>query len=306
MSDDTVLRLGIWGNLTLDELDRNGVRIVRPGGSALFSSLSGVCLGAKVSIVSNVGKDYPRRVLAEIKRKGINITGVKGFESNTTRFRISYSRNSRSLEVIHPGERLVPNRSSAILDAIHLGAVFGEIGLDMLTHARQRCKFLSVDVQGLLRAVDARGRVRLVRRNIDRFLSECDLLKATEQEARVLAPGKTLLSSAKLLLRKGADYAIITRGERGALLVGKDGSAVQMPSIPKGRVVDPTGAGDIFIGSWVTTFQSVGDARWGGAVGAAFASLSVRGIGLSKFRFSKSELFRRASWAYNHSKHVSN
>ena len=300
------MRLGVWGNLTLDELDRGGVRVVRPGGSALFSSLSAARLGAKVSIVSNVGTDYPRKLLPELKERGIDVSAVKEFDGNTTRFKISYSGNLRSLELIHPGKELGSNQGPASFDAIHLGPVFGEVGLDALARARNSCKFLSVDVQGLLRAVDARGRVRLVRKNIDSFLSECNLLKATEQEARILAPATSLFSSARRLLRKGAEYAIITRGPRGAVLVGKGSKAIQVPSIPKSRVIDPTGAGDVFVGSWVTTFQSVRDPCWAGAVGAAFASLSVRAIGLAKFRFSRVELFRRASWAYDHSKSVEN
>jgi sugar/nucleoside kinase (ribokinase family) len=84
----------------------------------------------------------------------------------------------------------------------------------------------------------------------------------------------------------------------------KDGGALHIPSVPEGKVVDRTGAGDIFIGSWLATFLAFKDPFWAGAVGAAFASLSIRGFGLSKFRFARRELFRRASWAYNNSRLV--
>ena len=300
------MRLGVWGNLTLDELDRKGVRVVHPGGSALFSSLSAASLGAKVSIVSNIGKDYPRRTLADFRERGIDVSRIKKFDGKTTRFRISYSGNQRSLELVNRGKNLGMNSISGSLDAVHLGPVFGEVGRDALARAKRCCKFVSVDVQGLLRTTDPHGQVRLVRRNIDLFLSKCNLLKATEQEARVLAPATTLLSTARRLLRKGAEYAIVTRGPEGALLVGRDGTGIQMPSMPKTKAIDPTGAGDIFVGSWVTTFHAVKDPRWAGAVGTAFASLSVERSGLAKFRFSSAELFRRASWAYLHSKSVVN
>jgi len=69
----------------------------------------------------------------------------------------------------------------------------------------------------------------------------------------------------------------------------------------RGRVVDRTGAGDIFIGSWLAIFMALKDPFWAGAVASAFASLSIRGFGLSKFRFARRELFRRASWAYKNS-----
>jgi len=148
------------------------------------------------------------------------------------------------------------------------------------------------------------GFVRLVRKNVNPFLSKCNLVKATEEEARVIAPASTIVATARRLLSQGAQYAIITRGRSGSLLVKKYGSAFLIPSVPEREVVDLTGAGDIFIGSWLATFMFVEDALWAAAVGAAFASLSVRGTGVSKFQFDRTELFRRASWVYEKSRLV--
>ena len=298
------MRIGVYGNLTLDEFDRNGKHVVRPGGSALYSSLAAAYLGARVSVFSNIGRDYPRSVLSLVKNRGIDVSGVKKLEDHTTRFRISYGTDSRKLELIHPGQKLKPTRSPSSLQAIHLGPVFLEVGLDTLDYARRHSKFLSVDIQGLLRTEGPKGLVRLETKRIDPFLSKCNLVKATEDEARVLAPAPTIVSTARRLLRKGARYVIITRGRSGSLLVEKEGPALHLPSVPESRVVDLTGAGDIFVGSWLTAFLSTGDASWAGAVGAAFASISARSIGASKFRFAREELFRRASWAYDNSRLV--
>ena len=299
------MRIGVYGNLTLDELDRNGKPIVRPGGSALYSSLAAVSLGARVSVFSNIGRDYPNRILSLIKSRGIDVTGVKKFEGLTTRFRISYLGDSRKLELIHPGQRLKPADRPRSLEAIHLGPVFMEAGLDVLNYARHHSPFLSLDMQGLLRTLDRDGSVRLVRRNIGPFLSKCNLVKATEEEAHVMAPAAaTTVATARRLLHKGAQFAIITRGRSGSLLVRKDGDALHIPSVPESKAIDLTGAGDIFIGSWLATFLALKDPLWAGAVGAAFASLSVRGFGASKFRFAREELFRRASWVYKNSRLV--
>jgi sugar/nucleoside kinase (ribokinase family) len=298
------LSLGVYGNLTLDELDRNGKLMVRPGGSALYSSLAAASLGARVSVFSNIGRDYPKDILSMIKSRGIDVTGVKKFDGPTTRFRISYRGDSRKLGLIHPGQRLMPAYRLGSLEAIHLGPVFMEVRLDLLNHARHHSRFLSLDVQGLLRTLDRDGFVRLVRRRIGPFLAECNLVKATEEEARVMAPAATTVGTARQLLHKGADYVIITRGASGSLLVTKDADALHIPSVPESRVVDRTGAGDIFIGSWLAIFMALKDPFWAGAVASAFASLSIRGFGLSKFRFARRELFRRASWAYKNSKLV--
>jgi sugar/nucleoside kinase (ribokinase family) len=298
------LSIGVYGNLTLDELDRNGKLIVRPGGSALYSSLAAVSLGARVSVFSNIGRDYPKDILSMINSRGIDVTGVKKFDDLTTRFRISYRGDSRRLGLIHPGQRLKPADRHGSLEAIHLGPVFREVGLDVLNYARRHSQFLSLDVQGLLRALDRDGFVRLLKGRIGPFLSKCNLVKATEEEARVMAPAATTVATARRLLHKGAGYVIITRGPSGSFLVTKDGDALHIPSIPESKVVDRTGAGDIFIGSWLATFLAVKDPFWAGAVGAAFASLSVRRFGASKFRFDRRELFRRASWAYKNSRLV--
>jgi sugar/nucleoside kinase (ribokinase family) len=298
------VRIGVFGNLTLDELHQNGRRVVRPGGSALYSSLAAAYLGASVSVVSNIGCDYPSNVLSWIKQRGIDVTGVKKFDGLTTRFRISYRGDSRRLELIHRGHKLKPGSIRSSFRSIHIGPVFMETGFDTLSYACRHSRFLSLDLQGLLRATGQRGLVRLVRRRIDPFLSKCNLVKATEEEIHAMAPGKTLIFTAKRFLHKGAQYVIVTRGRSGSLLVRKEGGALEIPSFPASRVVDMTGAGDIFIGSWLATFLSVGDASWAGAVGAAFASLSIQGVGVSKFRFARGELFRRASWVYRNSKLV--
>lgn len=298
------MRIGVYGNLTLDELDQNGKQIVRPGGSALYSSLAAAYLGVEVSILSNIGRDYPKSLLTLLNERRIDVSGVKRFDGPTTRFRISYKGDSRNLALIHPGQKLKPGNAPNSLHAIHLGPVFLEVGLDVLNYARRHSGFLSVDLQGLLRTRGTNGFVRLERREIDPFLSKCNLVKATEDEARVIAPTSSIVSTARRLLRKGATYAIVTRGRAGSLLVEREGVALHIPSVPEPKVVDLTGAGDIFVGSWLTTFLSVGDASWSAAVGAAFSSLSVRGIGASKFRFAREELFRRTSWAYKNSRIV--
>jgi sugar/nucleoside kinase (ribokinase family) len=304
LAEGETVRIGVYGNLTLDELDRNGKLTVRPGGSALYSSLAAVSLGARVSVFSNIGRDYPKDIVSMINSRGIDVTGVKKFDGLTTRFRISYRGDSRKLGLIHPGQTLQPADRHRSLEAIHLGPVFREVGLDVLNFARRHSQFLSLDVQGLLRTSDRDGFVRLVKRRIGPFLSKCNLVKATEEEARVMAPAATTVATARRLLHKGADFVIITRGPSGSLLVTKDGDALHIPSVPESKVVDRTGAGDIFIGSWLATFMALKDPFWAGAVASAFASLSVRGFGPSKFRFARGELFRRASWVYKNSRSV--
>ncbi len=298
------MSLAVVGNLTLDELDRDGKLVVRPGGSALFTSLAAASLGAKVSIVSNIGRDYPESILSSLTKSKIDTSEVRRNQEETTRFRISYTAGSRRLDLVHPGKNIRPSKAWKIFDLIHLGPVFNEIGIDALSTARHRCNFLSVDVQGLLRTTTRRGHVQLQKRKIDQFLSKCNLVKATAEETRIVAPGKSLVASAKQFIRRGADFALITQGRSGALLATRDDIVLKIPSVPERQEIDMTGAGDVFVGSWLKTYLTTNDMFWSSAVAAAFASISVRSLGLDKFRFRRKELLRRADWAYKNSQLV--
>lgn len=297
-------RMAVFGNLTLDELDKDGKHSVRPGGTALYTSLAAAQFGIPASIFSNIGEDYPRGLLERIHRNGVNVSGVRRFAGKTTRFQISYPSGLRRLELVSPSRKLKLVDAIASFRTIHLGPVFSEVGLDALEIGRSHSKFLSIDLQGLLRETDQKGRVKLVKRDVRPFLEECNLVKVTEEEARVMIPAKSLLSKARQLLREKTDYVLITRGRLGCLLVPKVGRAFRIPPFPETRIEDPTGAGDIFVGSWLATFQIAGDALWAGAVGAALSSLAMRRLGLSKFRFSRRELFRRAGLVYRDSRPV--
>ena len=51
------------------------------------------------------------------------------------------------------------------------------------------------------------------------------------------------------LLDEGADTAIITLGERGAVFATKDCPDAQLVEVDKVKAVDTTGAGDAFVGA---------------------------------------------------------
>ena len=61
--------------------------------------------------------------------------------------------------------------------------------------------------------------------------------------------------------------------------------------------VDPTGAGDVFIGAFLTEYISQKDSLWCACVGSAAASLVVEGVGPTFFG-EKEEVYRRASLIY--------
>src|SRR2546430_12497846 len=112
-----------------------------------------------------------------------------------------------------------------------------------------------------------------------------------------------------MLNRVGAmrvQHGIVTMGENGSWLGSQRNGSYFIPAFPDPRIRDSTGAGDVFAGSWLSTYLSTKDPVWASSVGSAFASLASRRTGLSKFSLRRRELLRRAGWVYNHVKPLRN
>lgn len=292
--------IAVLGNLTIDEITKDGGAIVIcPGGSALYVAATATKLGANVHVFSNIGPDYPGRALDWLRLQGVDLTGVKKVWTKTTRFQISYRGGSRRLKILQPGKSLIFPRTRTRWEAVHLGSVFGEISLSLISSVRRQTSFLSIDLQGFLRKKTGNNQVQLRPRRFSSLFQSFDLVKASASEAGTLTSTDDTLSATRRLQKLGPQHLIITMGSKGSLLAEKDGRIFRIPAYGESGTVDPTGAGDAVVGGWLATFLSTKDPLWSSSVGSALASLLVRRRGLSRFRFSRSELFRRAAHVYN-------
>ena len=88
-----------------------------------------------------------------------------------------------------------------------------------------------------------------------RLMSEfADIMKISDEETSLLTPYMEPLEAGKYLVERGRKLAVVTLGEKGALVVSKAGY-VEVPGF-KSNVVDTTGAGDSFWGGLLARFLS--------------------------------------------------
>jgi sugar/nucleoside kinase (ribokinase family) len=85
-------------------------------------------------------------------------------------------------------------------------------------------------------------------------------------------------------------------GAQGSVL-STQGTVYHVPACKSARVVDPTGAGDAFIGGFLTEYTRQKELLWCACVGSAAASLVVEDVGTTFFG-EKAEIYRRASVIY--------
>ncbi len=104
-----------------------------------------------------------------------------------------------------------------------------------------------------------------------------DLIFANEAELHSLYQSSDF-DTAISALRADIDVAVVTRSEKGCLVLGPDGTEV-VPAFPVERVVDTTGAGDLFAAGFLCGLARGADDRTCGRLGAMAAAEVIGHIG---------------------------
>jgi sugar/nucleoside kinase (ribokinase family) len=271
------------------------------GGSVAYVSLAARRLEARVSVVSKVGCDFPEAYRWWLGQEGIDLSNViKAENALTTRFELRYN-DDLSDRVLRCETRMSPVAVEEILHppkavVIHIGPVAGEITYDVVEKLRSCCEFMSLDPQGLLRRFDQAGNVSLNSLTDKRLLDHVDIFKASLAEIEAVTKLSELDQAVKAIHDYGVNIVIVTLGANGAA-VSVDGTIHAVPAFKPEKIVDPTGAGDAFMGGFLAEYVRGEDCSWCSCVGAATASLVVEGVGPTFFG-TKEEIRRRACFLY--------
>jgi sugar/nucleoside kinase (ribokinase family) len=104
-----------------------------------------------------------------------------------------------------------------------------------------------------------------------------DLIFANEAELQSLYQSSDF-DAAVAALRADIDVAVVTRSEKGCLVMGPDGVEA-VPAFPVERVIDTTGAGDLFAAGFLSGLARGADDRICGRLGALAAAEVIQHLG---------------------------
>ena len=256
-------------------------------------------MGAKVAVVSRVGDDFPEEYLEWLRANGVGVSGLsKVRDAVSTRFALNYDRSwERKLRSVRRAPSIlvgdVPEGFRS--RAVHVGPIAGEVSADVVLRLHRLCKVLSLDPQGFVRSFDKRGNVSLKKWNAADVLSKVTVFKSTVKELGAVTGKSDLREAVREIAGCGVRVVIVTRGLMGSTLYC-DGEVHEIPAY-ESRVVDPTGAGDLFVGGFLAEYLTTKDVVWCGCVGSAAASFVVEGFGPERFG-ERDEVYERARLIY--------
>ncbi|MDH5439632.1 MAG: PfkB family carbohydrate kinase [Candidatus Bathyarchaeota archaeon] len=269
------------------------------GGPPTFCSLAAKKLDARVSIVSKVGGDFPPEYVEWLAASAVDLSGMSVIESaSTTRFVLRYEEGRRMLRLKSraPSIRMDDIPDSLRSRAIHAAPIADELPDDTIGKMRGSTDVLSLDPQGLLRIFDEQGNASLGKRGNRELLRKIDIFKSATKELESFVGTANLTSALEEIHEQGVQIVIVTKGSEGSILSHK-GKIHEIPACEPVAFVDPTGAGDAFIGAFLAEYIQGREVTWCACVGSASASFVVEDLGPSRFG-AKREVHERASKAF--------
>ena len=264
------------------------------GGSASYASVA-ASFFAPVKLVGVVGTDFPAKFTRLLRKRGIDLAGLQVAEGKTFRWSGVYEwdyNTRRTLSVaLNVFERFNPTLPADYATApfVMLGNIHPSLQHRVLDQMR-RPKFILADTMDLW--------IENAKPDLLKLLRRVDALCLNDSEARQLTGQTSLIKAGRALLRMGPKFAVIKKGEHGALLFSK-GDFFSAPAYPLEDIHDPTGAGDCFAGALIGYVARAGRAtsavlRRAIVHGSVVASYNVESFSLNRLeRLRPADIARR-------------
>jgi len=294
IEDDFLVRHGMHkGTMALIDEGRAGAiyaamgpAVEISGGSAANTVVGAASLGARAGFVGKVKEDALGRVFAhDIRAAGVAFATPPAAGGPST---------GRCYVLVTPdGERTMNTYLGAAQD-LHPGDIDADAiagaGITYLEgylwdppHAKQAFLKAAKIAHAADRSVAlSLSDVFCVDRHRDEFLDlirtgAVDLVFANEHELRSLYASADL-DTALAGLRQDARLAVVTRSAQGCLVVTRE-ETLAVPATPVERVVDATGAGDLFAAGFLVGVAREADYRSAARLGALAAAEVISHLG---------------------------
>lgn len=273
----------IVGSTALDSIKTPNAENPRLlGGSASHAAVA-ASFFSPVQLVGVVGEDFPKKYVQLYERHGIDLEGLQILPGKTFHWSGEYELNMNNrrtlLTELGVFETFNPTLPKAYQAApyVLLANIAPALQHHVLDQA-QKPKFVVADTMDLWLNIALNDLVRLLKR-IDGFV-------LNDSEAHQLTKEDNVFSALKKIHKMGPKYVIIKKGSHGSILSGPKGFFI-CPAYPLPKVVDPTGAGDSFVGGMMgylaTARGSVDDnIRRAMIYGSVTASFCCEGFGLNR------------------------
>jgi sugar/nucleoside kinase (ribokinase family) len=285
----------VIGHIALDTVVLDQREREQLGGTPTYVSLGARMLGKRVKVVSKIGEDFPRKFRSTLAELGINIDEIRVEEAPTTNFRIEQKGDDRILRLENVCSSIQVRDLENLPETVLVSPIAGEVPTEVIP--KIDAKTIALDPQGILREVQEDGSIVLKKRFENQILEGVTVFKSSTEELRIITGKNEPKIGLRKIIESGPEVAIATMGRRGALIATKE-KRYAIPAFDVAKVVDTTGAGDVFIGGFLSAYVDGENPLWCSSLGSSMASFLVQTIG-PEINASERQLISRAEEIYD-------
>ena len=288
----------VAGTMAFDEIITKNAKSGKViGGAATYISYSSSFFTNDIYVSSIIGNDFPVSFLDEMNSKGIFTRMIevsnkdksfywKGEYKNDFNTRVTHLTHLNVLEFYKPSI----NKGSINFDLVMLGNLDPVIQMDIYSQVKNDNNFVILDTMNYW--------IEKTQKELFEIICKVNLVVINDEESKMLGKSDSIEECAKNILSCGPDYIIIKKGSHGAELFSKHQRSA-IPALDNIKVVDPTGAGDSFVGGVCgylalqpsISFKEIHNAMIHGAV---IASFCIEEFGLARLqKISKENIDKR-------------
>ncbi len=252
------------------------------GGSASHAAVA-ASFFSPVKMIGVVGEDFPKKYLQLYRRHKIDLAGLQILPGKTFHWSGEYEANMNNrrtlLTELGVFETFTPTlpkpyQATPFVLLANIAPSLQHHVLDQMA----RPKFVVADTMDLWLNIALTDLLKLIKR-LDGFV-------LNDSEAQQLTKEDNVFAALKKIHTLGPKYVIIKQGSHGSILSGPRGFFL-CPAYPLPKVVDPTGAGDSFVGGMMGYLASArgsidDNLRRAMIHGSVVASFCCEGFGLNR------------------------
>ena len=287
-------------SLLVEQLDKVSLSFlvgdlqIRRGGVAANIAFGLANLGVRPLLVGAVGEDFVE-YRSWLERHGVDCSGVRTSQvHHTARFICTTDSDQAQIASFYPGAmseardiELAPLGSGEPIDLVIISPNDPEAMLRHTEECRSRGIPFAADPSQQLAWSDGDA--------IKQYVDGATYLFSNDYEIGLIRQ-KTGWAPEEIAERVGT--RITTHGEKGVVIEGRDGVALEVPVVPAERLADPTGVGDAFRSGFLA------GVAWGleplrcAQVGCTLATLVIETVGPQEYNLGQVSFLRRLAGAY--------
>ncbi len=220
------------------------------GGNAVTAAFACAKLGHKVDLLTTLAPDWLGHMFMDMATK----YGVRVHPRKVARSSLSFvlPNNGKRAILRARDENFLEDFPRLDINSLRLLHVDGHLA-DAAMHYARKCR-----ESGVLTSIDGGD----IRHNTLELLEFIDVAVVAEHLCEELALSETDMLA--FLKTKGCRIGGVTNGEKGMLWYNETGEVSRLPAlpVPPDRIVDTSGAGDVFHGAYCASYLARPEASW--------------------------------------------